>query len=352
MLARFVGGWGILGGLKLGAPPGAQAESLLGAYFAQTVSPNPQIMVGTIAQISPGAGIDAAGRTLTLCEPRTVDLTALISQPSAPTTQPCNVWFQGLPVPQCNPANYAEDGANPNQAYPPLTATAYWLVAQFIETPARPAPQYTGGGPCDPAPTCNYSRRLEGIQLSLVPALPTWYFLTGCLDPFTFTLPEGINFPIPFNLSGTGASGFALSAGMSTAAFRAGQPSSVAAGVSNCLYLDYAIVDWINAQLAAACCCTPALVLGQIIFTSNPGNLQGNLPNAPMYTILLDAFPFRRVIASAALELYAILANGCSQSNNAATTALPGATATPAPAPAANVPAQPAAAPPGRTTKG
>src|SRR5262249_52094193 len=69
MLARFVGGWGVLGGLRLGTGT-AQAHALT----TDTLSPNPQIMVGTVATISAGVGFDAAGRSLTLCAPRTVDL--------------------------------------------------------------------------------------------------------------------------------------------------------------------------------------------------------------------------------------------------------------------------------------
>src|SRR5262245_4914673 len=79
MLARFVGGWGVLGGLQLGNG-GAPSFALTN----QTVSANPQIIVGTVAQLSPGVGIDAAGRQLALGAPRTMDLATLVTQPVPP----------------------------------------------------------------------------------------------------------------------------------------------------------------------------------------------------------------------------------------------------------------------------
>jgi len=329
MLSRFVGGWGVLGGLQLGAPAGAQVSAL----STQSVSPNPQIMVGTVAQISPGAALDSAGRTLALCSALSVDLTTLVSQTVAPTTKSCSTWFQGVKVPQCNQdIKYQEDGDRiSNLRYGnQLTATSYWLVAQFTETPSRPVPQFTGGGACDPAPSCNYSRRIEGVQLSLVPALPSSYFLTGCLDAITLSLP--VTFPSPVSTPRQTASppstskdtkAISAAAKGSTTLLDDNPPGEIDQDPGteqttksnlDCVIERYQIVDAINAQLAAACCTTPAVVLGQVLFTSSPGNLLGNLPaNQPMYTILMDAYPFRRVVASAALDLFLLSELSCEQ---------------------------------------
>lgn len=356
MLARFVSGWGILGGLKLGATPGARAVPLSTDSF----SPNPQIIAGTIAQISAGAGIDAAGRTLALCEARTVDLATLVSQPVAPMTQDCSTWFQGTSATVCDDnssVTFREDGAAATtQTFSnSLTATSYWLVAQYVETPSRPVPQFSGGGACDPAPSCNFSRRIEDIQLSLVPALPASYFLTGCLDAITLSVPNAITFPSPVSTTTTKSTGattvmgstftqqasaitqalFAKSISQTlltgnpvpittipttttttttgtttTTTSTSGQQSTLA-----CVNTVYSLIDAITSQLTGACCTTPALVLGQVLFTSNPGNLPlGSLsPNAPVYTVLLDAYPYRRVIAPAALDLFLLAELACSQ---------------------------------------
>jgi hypothetical protein len=73
---------------------------------------------------------------------------------------------------------------------------------------------------------------------------------------------------------------------------------------SDCVLKNLMIFDAIAAQLAGCCCNMPAIVLGHVLFTSSPGPLQGTLPNAPVYTILLDGYPFRRLILPGALETF------------------------------------------------
>jgi hypothetical protein len=297
LLARFVGGWGILGGLRAAPAPGVASAPL----SALTTTPNPQILAGTVVQISAGAGIDASGRTLVLCSPRTVDLTTLVQTPVLPQTQPCSAWFSPVPVPQ---------GAETT-----LTARSYWLIAQYVESPARPVPQYTGGGPCDPAPSCDFSRRIEDISFQLVPSLPSSYFLTGCLDSVDLGFDPGdLGLPKPPSLAAASVrrtnAGF-LAASAATVALRTNLSADDA--VDPCVFGFYAAIDEITSALAGVCCSTPALVLGRVLFTSNPGPLQSSLPNVPVYTILMDGYPFRRIILPAAIDAFALATFSCRQ---------------------------------------
>jgi hypothetical protein len=302
LLARFVGGWGILGGLRAAPAPGVASAPL----SALTNTPNPQILAGTVVEISAGAGVDASGRTLALCSPRTVDLTTLVQTPIGPQTQSCSAWFSPVPLPQGGDTS--------------LTAKPYWLIAQFVETPSRPVPQFTGGGPCDPAPSCDFSRRIEDVSLQLVPSLPTSYFLTGCLDSVDlgFNLSD-LNLPTPPVVGGPPSSTGSPSSnvGVMTRGPASVGPRRGAQGTLDpCIFSFYAAIDEITAALAGACCSTPALVLGRILFTSSPGALQGTLPNAPVYTILMDGYPFRRVILPAALDAFALASLSCQGSQN------------------------------------
>jgi hypothetical protein len=289
MLARFVGGWGVLGGMRLGPGMGVPSEPLT-ALQSQlglgALSSNPQIMPGTVAQVSSGAGIDASGRLLTLCSARTVDLAALAAEtPVAPKTQTCTEWFAPLRL--------------ADESLKTLTAKAYWLVAQFVENPSRPVPQFTGGGACDPAPGCDFSRRIEDVQLKLVPLpAPTQaaqYLLTGCLDAMTSTALA--------DLKGS-AFGFEGLLDLPGAVNRISTFEQRTL-IDPCLYATYLLADAFNESLANLCCTTPALVLGEVLFTSTADIVKGSgkLPSAATYTILMDAYPYRRVITSAATQL-------------------------------------------------
>ena len=265
MTGRFIGGWGIYGGLVVDAAPGLPHERL-GNSATQT-SPNPQIIAGTTVQVSAGVAIDANGRSLNHCGPTILDLAALAAQsPRAPQTQSCSKWIEGVPL--CG------------QVQSELTATEYWLVAEYDETPTRPAPQYSGGGACDPAPTCDYTRKREFVRFALVPPLanPWEYQLTGCLDARTLALEV--------------------------------DPPEAAGDDGQRIRQWYEFFDVLNTALAAQCCARPAVLLSRVLFISEPGALRGELPPAPVYTILDDAYPLRRIVASSALNQLASLAVG------------------------------------------
>lgn len=261
MLARFVGGWGVLGGLRVDKAPGIASKKLLSGAAA-AVSPNPQLLAGTTIQVLPGAAIDAMGRALTLCSPRILDIAELMAEvPSSPTAKSCNSWFGGLqPIcPDLDPGM--------------MTATEYYLIAEYVETPSRPVPQLSGGGACDAGPTCEFSRKLENIRFRLVTSLPASYPHTGCLEPITLS-------------AGSGGSVRSEGGGESTLA---------------CFLDTYARFESWAQDAAATCCDQAAVVLARLVITSSPGSLGTGLPTgAPLYVFVLDAYPWRRIVSSAA----------------------------------------------------
>ncbi len=297
MLARFVGGWGVLGGLRVDKAPGIQSVRLT-AEIPAALSPNPQLLAGTTIQVSPGVATDASGRALAVCAPRILDVAQLMAEaPTAPRTQTCTTWF--APINACG-----EQGDNN------LTASEYWLVAEYVETPSRPVPQFAGGGACDPAPGCDYSRKIEGVRFRLVPALPQLYFLTGCLDDIA--PPAG--FPPDF-LPGNGSSHQSTSSnnnnnitGRTNTVINTTDSTTTTTTSTDdnggCIYGDYLIFEALMQIVANACCSQPAVVLARLIVTSSPGSLQGGLPTVPLYTFLLDGYPFRRVIVPASVLTY------------------------------------------------
>jgi hypothetical protein len=140
----------------------------------------------------------------------------------------------------------------------------FFLVAERVETPTRPAPRFSGGGPCDPAPDCSFSRRNEEVRFGIVPCLPAAYQFTGCLDDTSFQLPQ-VNFGGEFD-------------------------------GDICRETVFAFIDNVQNQLATLCCSRAAVVLGQIILTRDPKTLKGTLPDVPLYTIVNDGYPCRRPI--------------------------------------------------------
>lgn len=282
MLARFVGGWGILGGLRVDKAPGVDSKQLLSGPVA-ALSPNPQLLAGTTIQIAPGAAIDAKGRALTLCSPRILDIAQLMAEaPSAPISHPCSDWF----------APY--QGICSDLAATDLTATEYWLIAEYVETPSRPVPQLSGGGACDPAPTCDFSRRIEGVRFRLVTSLPPFYLVTGCLDPITpgsGVIPSGSGDP---EIVTNGLAGVVSSPQM------------------DCFTTTYTYFESWTQMVTDTCCSQPAVVLARLLVTSSPGSLGEGLPSdAPLYVFLFDGYPFRRIIASAARLTIAAALGAC-----------------------------------------
>lgn len=258
LLARFVGGWGVAGGMRLRPAPGVRARSL-----EPTRSRNPALVAGTRIEVSMGVSIDALGRTLTLCAPRVIDVAALAAEdPIAAETRSCSDWFgEGF--------SFCQGGEFENE----LTARGYYVVAEFDEVPTRPAPMLAGGGACDPSPSCDFSRSLEQVRIRLVRTLPAPYELTGCLDEVRLESGDREDPPEP------------------------GEPGYADA-------ID-GLVDDVLEQLASVCCGRPAVVLGRVLLTSAPESIAGDvddLPTVPTYTFVTDARPLRRLVPPAAVQ--------------------------------------------------
>jgi hypothetical protein len=262
-LAKLVSGWGVLGGLRVDAGPGVRRMALA----TNPLSPNPQILAGTTLTIGAGAAADVRGHLLTLCAPVTVDALQLSQRdPTAPQLRLCGEWFPDHTIELCGGRDR-------------FGALDYLVVAVHRERPTRPVPQFSGGGACDPAPACDFSRTLEEVELRLVPTQTLdlgAYLVTGCLDRVA----------LPFRV------GFDLHTG------RVSFPELPAgAAVDRC-----ALFDALNEAIVELCCERPAVVLGRILLTADPGKLVGNLPRAPMYTIVQDFLPIRRVIVQNAMH--------------------------------------------------
>ena len=137
------------------------------------------------------------------------------------------------------------------------------------EPRAFPAPKFSGGGACDPAPTCDFSRHIEDVAFRLIPSLPDEYGFTGCVEPSDFVVPD-------VNLAAT--------------------PDG-----DLCRTQTFAFIDNVQAQLANLCCSRPAVVLASVLLTRDPGGLQGELPDVPLYAIVRDGYPCRRMVFQSAL---------------------------------------------------
>lgn len=265
LLQRLSAGWGVYGGLRVDGAPGVPSRQLI-----EEIGPNPQVLAGTSLQVGAGTAIDALGRTLTLCSP--VILDAAGQGVPAPQTKACAEWLG----PFC-----PDPGAD-------LTASELWVVAEYAERPFRPVPRYSGGEPCDPAPTCDFSRKQESLKVRLTSeAPPQPYAFTGCFD--ALALPE-----LDPDTEG-----------------------------EDCTLAQGTFFDQVNALLAATCCSKPWVILGRVLLTANPGPLAGDLPSAPLYTIVTDAIPAelgapgRRPVVSGGLLSVAMVQALCGESGGA-----------------------------------
>lgn len=249
LLARFLSGFGILGGLKVDVTDPARRHVLATGTLA-ALSNNPQIIAGSKVVVSPGVAIDALGRKLVLCQTATLDLQQLAQQASQGELKSgtCETLLGG----QCS----VPTGT--------ITVTEFFLVAEFQESASRPAPQFSAGGPCDPSPTCAPSRKDESVKFSLIGCLPPEYQYTGCLEPTGFTLPD-------------------VQLGI--------QPNA-----NLCRDEVLAFIDRVQNDLAQICCARPGVVLAKVLLTREPGTLKSTVPSAALYTLLSDAYPCRRPI--------------------------------------------------------
>lgn len=275
LLGRYAAGWGVYGGLVVDAAPGVQRRKI-GDHQPQ-LSPNPQVIAGTTVEVSPGLAIDAHGRMLVHCAPTTLDLAALAAQvPTAVQTYPCREVVSG-----CQNEQHE------------LTGRLYYLVAEYAENPGRPAPQYSGGGACDPAPTCEFSRMNETVKFSLVPASnidDESYPILGCLD--MPTVQEDLRVPD----CGSDPDTFS----------RRWQE----------------LMDFLLSTMSDYCCSRPVVVLCRVLLTSMPSqrvisyppkggepiawthnfaSVPNVAPSNGIYTILDNAYPVRRIAPGAAL---------------------------------------------------
>ena len=255
ILSRLLGGWGVLGGLRVDAVSGIQRR-LLGTGTLAQLTPNPQIIAGTSITVSAGVAVDSFGRKLSLCQSVTLDVQALarLTPEGTVKVESCG----SLLGPFCG-----------SHAGEQLLVSEFFLIAERTETSSRPAPRFSGGGPCDPAPTCDFSRLVEEIRFSLIPCLPAAYQFTGCLDDTNFQLPQ-------VNL---------------------GQEQDA----DLCRAEVLAFIDNVQGQIATQCCARPAVVLARIILTRDPKSLWSEAPFTPLYTIITDGYPCRRPIFQPAL---------------------------------------------------
>jgi hypothetical protein len=281
MLARFAGGWGVLGGMVVEPGAGVVWRPLNSQSPAHT---GPRIFAGTTIELSPGVAIDAAGNVITVCSPVTIDLLALEAQnPVAAAEKTCAEWFNITGTRPCE--EYGVTGS--------ITAREYWLVAEYNERLARPAPKYSGSGPCDPAPTCDFSRSIEDFTLRVVSSLPDFYPVTGCLD----NVGDNLLTDLP-----NGASIVQLSSFLN-GTLAIGTPD----GTPTARYAKtIEAMDCINKTATEVAARQPVVVLARLLLTSNPGGLSRDLPTVPTYVIVQAGHPARRAAQSAAFTSHMI----------------------------------------------
>lgn len=298
MFAKLVAGWGVSGGMRL-APPGAKSLSLFSSLgLPASIFPNPQIFAGSAVRVTAGAGFDNAGRALAVCSDTVLDITRLT---------------KGVPA-------YTFPFPIPGDSYPTTVNLPGWfIVAEYEESAARPVPQFSTGGPCDPAPTCNFSRRLEQVRFRALTDLPLLYFVHGCLDPVPLPgldelvagLDGGSETPMIESLGSMGA--MALMPTLSTpTGSSTGGMNFYANEITDCFLsmLVPQVFDYLNGVALSVCCARPGLALGivlQVTLGDLPEDVAAVVVSAlgthPVYTLVLDGFPYRRLIGNSANNL-------------------------------------------------
>lgn len=306
ILSKLAIGFGVLGGLRIRGAAGVAHKTLIEVPpLLAKVFPNPQVIAGTVIDVSAGAAIDAGGRILSMCSSRQIDVLALAGKSHVSERHDtCAGWFGDIPICQ--------------QGKREIVAREYFLLAELEETPARAVPQFSGGGPCDPAPSCNFSRRLETVRLRLVPTVPALYPLTGCLDPVAIPEIEAIfggSFQRELMRRMRKVNGETAAAGPNIA----GAPQGLAGAGADvpggqCVKLLPQLVDYFSELVASACCTHPAVVLGRVLIANRvPAELDPE-PGVlhPHYVFIDDAFPYRRLVGNQAQITTLLVAVLCS----------------------------------------
>jgi len=312
LTAKLVAGWGVLGGLRL-LPAGSKSFHLFDDSVDEgtprsncipTILPNPQVILGTQIQVTAGSAIDNAGNVLSLLTPQVIDIAAAA---------------QGLQVPSQTktPAEWFGpflDNLDPGTAS--LTAQQFWVVAEHVDRPTRPVPQFTGST-CESS--CDFSRVLEDVRIRLVPDLPLLYFLHGCLDTIPIPCFDELLSIAVGTLEMTPDFITQLQVGLAdadTVQFLIAHSSGATARTANdaitdafgCLGFKFIpqLVEFINNIAITVCCTRPAVVLGRVLLaTAIPTAIRQVLnPNeiATSYVITDDAFPYRRIVPNAAMH--------------------------------------------------
>jgi hypothetical protein len=288
MIAKLALGWGVLGGMRLLAAGTSSYQPFFEvdlpteplAPELRPVYPNPQVVPGTVIQVSAGAALDNQGRSLSLCAPRTIDILELSKGLGAvQATGTCADWF-GIDF-----CTYVDLEV--------MTAAEFWVIAEYGETPARPIPSLAGGGACEPEPSCNFSRKLEDVRIRLVRDLPLLYFLHGCLvnpnvpglEAFFASLFDG-----DANGGGGGGGGGAPSEPTSA--------NEAMRGLFSCLgfKLTPQLYDYVNRIALTTCCTQSAVVLGRVLLVTQSDLFQQKLGDATHYVVIDDGFPYRRTV--------------------------------------------------------
>ena len=315
MLSRFVGGWGILGGLRVSPGVGVKARALT----KQTLSPNPQIFAGTSVQKSTPAWASTrtAARSRSARRGRT---TSRISHPAVHE----NAVVQRIVAPlESALRGGIREGEGPF-GDPVLDRRAARRAALPPGAPVHRRRAVQSGADLQLQP-----HGIRGRGIRLVPRLPLSYFLTGCLDEgrspvlerlerllWELASRDGVTKVVENNPGAASAPAEVAPALLEAAPaldiMIKDKPSPL---IDACVHERYALMDAIGEALAEGCCCaSPALVLGRALFTAEPRELWGDTRGRErMYTILLDAYPYRRVIAPAALQMPILARTACGQ---------------------------------------
>lgn len=312
MLAKLVGGWGILGGMRL-----LQASARSYHFFLEFggqnavsgdlvgVVPNPQITAGSSLRISAGAAIDNAGRILTLGSDRVIDILELAKGVGfAPTQLSC---AEVLGTEPCADNDWEFLGAS------------YWVIAEAVDAPSRPSPQFSAGGPCDPAPSCGFSRQIENVRIRLVKDLPGLYFVHGCLDPIAIPEADVLLGLIPnesADASGLVTPGIGLQNVTNPGTSEGGGSTtglSLNTGTANewitseyfanaGMKLVPNVFEWLNALALNTCCAHPVVALGRVVLATDvPEEFKTKLGDESKYYLFIDdGFPYRRTVMNGA----------------------------------------------------